>query len=150
MDTAEIALLANAAATLIMVGIIWFVQRVHYPLLALVGTDRASGVAHEHQRRTGQVVAAPMAVEGVSTLILLVDRPAEVSIIWPWIGAVLLAVALGSTVFLSVPRHAKMVSDPDPAIGQSLVRTNWPRTVAWTARGIVVIVMVIQVLGERT
>lgn len=147
MNTAEIALVANAAATLVMVGVIWFVQRVHYPLLALVGTDRATGVALEHQRRTGQVVAVPMAVEGVSTLVLLVERPAEVSLIWPWLGAVLLAVALGSTVLLSVPRHAKMASDPDPAIGQSLVRTNWPRTVAWSARGVIVIIMVIQVLG---
>lgn len=148
LNTAEIVLVANTAATLVMVGIIWFVQRVHYPLLALVSTDRAVGIAHEHQRRTGQIVAAPMAVEGVSTLFLLVERPAEVSVIWPWLGAVLLAVALGSTVLLSVPRHAKMASDPDPAIGQSLVSTNWPRTVAWSARGIIVIIMMIQVLGE--
>lgn len=149
MDTADIALLANATATLVMVGIIWFVQRVHYPLLALIGTDRAAEIAVEHQRRTGQIVGLPMAVEGVSTLILLVARPEEVPIIWPWIGAVLLAVALGSTIFLSVPLHAKMVSQPDPTIGHSLVRTNWPRTIAWSARGIVVIIMLVHVVGER-
>ncbi len=147
MDTANIALLANAAATLVMVGIIWFVQWVHYPLLAVVSTDRASEVAVEHQRRTGHVVGLPMAVEGVSTLVLLVNRPAEVALIWPWLGAVLLAVALGSTIFLSVPRHAKMAINPDPEIGNSLVRTNWPRTVAWSARGIIVVVMLVQVLG---
>jgi hypothetical protein len=31
-------LLANAAATFFMVGVIWFVQVVHYPLFARVGT----------------------------------------------------------------------------------------------------------------
>lgn len=148
MDTADIALLANAAATLVMVGIIWFVQRVHYPLLAVVSTDRASEVAVEHQRRTGQIVGLPMAVEGVSTLILLATRPEEVPIIWPWIGAVLLAVALGSTIFLSVPLHAKMASEPDLTIGLRLVRTNWPRTIAWSARGIVVVIMLVLVVGE--
>ena len=148
MDTANIALLANAAATLVMVGIIWFVQWVHYPLLAVVSTDRASEVAVEHQRRTGHVVGLPMAVEGVSTLVLLANRPAEVALIWPWLGAVLLAIALGSTVFLSVPRHAKMAINPDPEIGNSLVRTNWPRTVAWSARGIIVMIMLVQVLGD--
>lgn len=146
MDIAEIALVANVLATAVMVGVIWFVQRVHYPLLALVGTDRAAEVAVEHQRRTGQVVALPMAVEGVSTLVLLVERPDAVSIVWPWMGAVLLAVALGCTVLLSVPRHARMATAPDDEVGRSLVRTNWPRTVAWTARGVVGAVMVMQVL----
>ena len=149
MNTADIALLANAAATLVMVGIIWFVQRVHYPLLAVVSTDRAIDVAVEHQRRTGQIVGLPMAVEGVSTLVLLADRPEEVALIWPWLGAFLLAVALGSTIFLSVPRHAKMVSDPNPEIGRSLVRTNWPRTIAWSARGIIVVIMLVNVVGGR-
>ena len=32
-------LLAHAAATLFMVGLIWFVQVVHYPLFARVGPD---------------------------------------------------------------------------------------------------------------
>lgn len=146
MDFADIALVANVVATAVMVGVIWFVQRVHYPLLALVGTDRAAAVAIEHQRRTGQVVALPMAVEGVSTLVLLVERPDAVSIVWPWVGAVLLAVALGCTVLLSVPRHARMATAPDDEVGRSLVRTNWPRTAAWTLRGVVGIVMVIQVL----
>lgn len=147
MDVAEVALVANLVATAVMVGIIWFVQRVHYPLLALVSTDRASAVALEHQRRTGQVVGLPMAVEGVSTLVLLVERPEAVSIMWPWAGAVLLAVALGCTIVLSVPRHAKMAATPDDEVGRSLVRTNWPRTVAWTLRGAICVVMLVQVLG---
>ncbi|MGA0877650.1 MAG: hypothetical protein ACO3SP_00880 [Ilumatobacteraceae bacterium] len=147
MDVAEVALVANLAATAVMVGVIWFVQRVHYPLLALVGTDRASGVALEHQRRTGQVVGLPMAVEGVSTLVLLVERPVAVSFVWPWAGAVLLAVALGCTIVLSVPLHSRMATTPDDAVGRSLVRTNWPRTLAWTMRGAVCVIMLIQVLG---
>lgn len=150
MTAADMALVANAAATLVMVGIIWFVQRVHYPLLAVVSTDRAVDVAVEHQRRTGQIVGLPMAIEGVSTLVLLVTRPDEVALIWPWLGALLLAVALGSTILLSVPRHAIMASRPDPETGRSLVRTNWPRTIAWSARGIIVVIMLVNVVGGRS
>ena len=150
MNIAEIALVANTLATAVMVGVIWFVQRVHYPLLALVGTDRAAGIAVEHQHRTGQVVALPMAVEGVSTLVLLVERPDAVSVLLPWVGAVFLAVALGCTVLLSVPRHARMATSPDDEVGRGLVRTNWPRTVAWTARGVVGAVMVMQVLEGKS
>ena len=140
-------LIANMAATLVMVGVIWFVQHVHYPLLATFSVESAPRIALEHQRRTGHVVALPMAVEGFSTLALLVVRPDGVSVVWPWIGAMLLAVALGSTVLLSIPLHSRMASNPQADTGSRLVSTNWPRTVAWTLRGIVCIVMVAQALG---
>jgi formate hydrogenlyase subunit 3/multisubunit Na+/H+ antiporter MnhD subunit len=127
-----------------MVGVIWFVQVVHYPLLATIGQDRASEIAQEHQRRTGWVVGAPMAIEGVTALWLLVQRPQHVNVLLPWLAAILLAVALASTLFLSVPLHEKMANSPTSDIGARLVRTNWPRTVAWTLRGVVTFVMLVQ------
>ncbi len=140
----EIALLANTAGTIFMVGLIWFVQRVHYPLLSYVQVDQQISVGAEHQRRTAQVVGLPMAVEGVSTLILLVDRPDQVMWWLPWMGAILLAISLGSTVFLSVPLHQKMVNQPSAELGKKLVSTNWPRTVSWTLRGVICVVMCAQ------
>jgi uncharacterized membrane protein len=142
--TGSVALVCALAATWTMVGVIWFVQVVHYPLLAMVGMDRASEIATEHQRRTGQVVGLPMAIEGVSTLVLLAARPAGVFWFWPWVAAILLAVALGCTVLLSVPLHAQMASKPTTETGRRLVRTNWPRTIAWTLRGLVLVIMALQ------
>ena len=139
-------LLANAASSLIMTGLIWFVQIVHYPLLAQFGSTQSVEVAHEHQRRTSWVVALPMAVEGVTTLILLVNAPDEVSVLLPWMGAVLLAIALGSTLFLSVPLHARMATSHNDEVGRKLVVTNWPRTIAWTARGALGLIMIYQVI----
>jgi hypothetical protein len=127
-----------------MVGIIWFVQWVHYPLLAKIPVDNASEIAVQHQRSTGQVVAIPMAVEGVSTLALLAIRPDGVSFILPWVGAFLLAIALGCTVLLSVPLHAKMAISPTAEVGRRLVSTNWPRTMAWSLRMIVCLIMIYQ------
>jgi len=142
----DLILLANFVATCLMTGVIWFVQWVHYPLLAKIPVDRAVETAIEHQRRTGQVLAIPMAVEGFTTLGLLISRPESVQIFWPWFGAVLLAVALGSTVFVSVPLHAKMAANPTTDIGRRLVVTNWPRTIAWSLRAVVCSVMILQVL----
>jgi len=139
-------LLANFVATCLMTGVIWFVQWVHYPLLAKVPVDRAVETAIDHQRRTGQVLAIPMAVEGFTTLGLLIIRPESVPIFWPWFGAVLLAVALGSTVFVSVPLHAKMATNPTADVGQRLVVTNWSRTIAWSLRAVACSVMILQVL----
>ena len=140
----ETILLANFVAATVMTGVIWFVQWVHYPLLASVPVDRAVKVAEQHQRSTGQVLAIPMAVEGFTTLGLLISRPEGVQVIWPWIGAALLAVALGSTVFFSVPLHAKMVGNPTAEVGRRLFVTNWPRTIAWSARAVVCTVMLMQ------
>ena len=103
-------------------------QWVHYPLLVTDpvddSVDVAMHVAKQHQRRTGQVLALPMAIEGFSTLGLLISRPDAVSFVLPWFGAVLLAVALGSTVVLSVPLHAKLATNPTADIAHRLVATN--------------------------
>ena len=68
-------LIAQLATTCFLTGLIWLVQIVHYPLLSVVGVDRASDVAVEHQTRTARVVGLPMAVEGVTALWLMFDRP---------------------------------------------------------------------------
>ena len=39
------ALYANTIATAVMVGVIWFVQVVHYPLLAQFGSTQSIAVA---------------------------------------------------------------------------------------------------------
>ena len=143
----DAVLIANLVASCVMTGVIWFVQHVHYPLLAQVEMEQAVSVAEEHQRRTGHVVALPMAVEGLTTLALLAQQPAGVSWFLPWIGAILLAVALSCTVFLSVPLHAKMATNPDAQVGAKLVATNWPRTFSWSLRAVVCVVMVAQMVN---
>ena len=88
-----------------------------------------------------------MAVEGLTTLGLLVWRPDAVSVWLPWVNAVLLAIALASTVLLSVPLHTRMAENPDDEVGRKLVLTNWPRTVAWSTRGVLCAVMLWQVVA---
>ena len=139
-----LALYANSIATAVMVGVIWFVQIVHYPLLAQFGSTQSVAVAEQHQQRTGYVVGLPMLVEGVSTLWLLARTPDGVEELLPWVNAVLLAVALGSTLFLSVPLHAKMALAHNDETGRKLVVTNWPRTIAWTLRSALCVVMLTQ------
>ena len=140
-----LALYANTIATAVMVGVIWFVQVVHYPLLAQFGSTQSVAVAEQHQQRTGYVVGLPMLVEGLSTLWLLARTPDGVAALLPWVNAVLLAVALGSTLFLSVPLHAKMALAHNDETGRKLVVTNWPRTIAWTVRLTLCGVMLAQV-----
>ncbi len=117
-----------------MAGLIWFVQVVHYPLFAFVGQEQSVPYALAHQRRTSLVVAVPMAVEGVTALGVFFLAPEQLSRWWGAAGLVLLGVVLASTVLLQVPRHATLAVRYDAAVVRSLVRTNWIRTIGWTAR----------------
>lgn len=127
-------LLVHLVATTAMTGLIWFVQVVHYPLFSAIGAAESPGYAVEHQRRTSFVVGAPMAVEGVSSLWLVAAPPDGLGRVWPLIGLAVLGVVLGSTVLLQVPQHAVLAQELDLDRVRRLVRTNWIRTVGWSAR----------------
>jgi len=142
----EAVVLLHLASTLVMVGIIWFVQIVHYPLFAGVGTDRFAAYADLHVRRTGWVVGPPMLLEALMAFSLLVVRPPAVPAWWAWLGVGLLAVVWLSTNLLQVPRHRLLGAGFDPDVARALVVTNWLRTVAWSARGVLALAIVARLL----
>jgi len=129
-----------------MVGLIWFVQVVHYPLLARIAPDDVPRYEKVHTRLTIWVVGPPMLAELVSGVLLLWVRPAEVSSLQAWAGVALLAVTCCSTQFVQVPCHARLSQAFDPAVHRRLVRTNWVRTVAWSLRGLLVLWMLWNVI----
>jgi len=54
-----------------------------------------------------------------------------------WVGAALVAINWISTATLQGPYHQQLSRGFDADIARQLVRTNWIRTVAWTARTVV-------------
>src|SRR4028119_2428265 len=58
-----------------MVGVIWFVQVVHYPLFSRVGPEKFSLYSEAHSRLTTYVVGPPMLVEAATALLLVFRRP---------------------------------------------------------------------------
>jgi hypothetical protein len=132
MSVEVAVLLANAAATWVMCGVIWFVQLVHYPMFARLSRDAFRPAMLDHQAGTGRVVFGPMLVELVTSLVLIALRPASAL---AWVGAVLVGVWGFSTVLVQVPLHNRLAEGGfDAAVHHRLVRSNWVRTAAWTAR----------------
>ncbi|MFM8483846.1 MAG: hypothetical protein ACKOBT_10925, partial [Actinomycetota bacterium] len=64
--------IVHLVATWFMVGLIWTIHVVHYPLFAYVGPDEYVAFQAEHVRRIGMVLLVPWAVEGICILSLLV------------------------------------------------------------------------------
>lgn len=131
--------LIHIAATLFMTGVIWFVQIVHYPLMARV--DRESFVEYErrHTRRTTWVVAPPMLIE-VATALWLVARPvAGIPVVQTWVGLGLVLVVWILTATVQVPLHRRLERGFDGDAHRRLVRSNRLRTLAWSARSVLVL-----------
>ena len=147
MSNVESALLTlHLLATAAMIGLIWFVQVVHYPLFAAVGADGFTHYEARHQTLTSFVVGPPMAIEGFTALWLAFDPPARVGRLLPLIGLAVLGVVHASTVLLQVPQHSALSNGFDAGRARTLVRTNWIRTAGWSIRGIIAAVMIGQAL----
>ena len=137
-------LLVHLATTLAMVGLIWFVQIVHYPLFGLVGWDCFANYERSHQRRTTSIVAPLMLTEATTAILLVLFRPAGTSAAVALFGVLLIGVVWASTFFWQVPAHQRLLETFDASTHQRLVRSNWVRTIAWTARGTIACWMCLQ------
>lgn len=129
-----VLLVVHAAATWYMVGLVVFVQVVHYPLYDGVPAASFPAYHDRHLQRTLWVVGPPMLVEA-GTAVALVGR-AEVGPL-PLVGIALLAVVWGSTVLLQIPAHRALESGWDAGAHRRLVGGNVIRTLAWVGRGVV-------------
>ena len=135
-------LLIHIAATLTMLGIIWVIQIVHYPLFAQVGEEHFQAYEQAHTRLITFVVFPPMVIELVTGIMLVLNRPIGVSGWVPIAGLLLVILIWLSTAFLQVPMHNILSSGFDAEAHRRLVQTNWIRTVCWTIRSFLVVWMV--------
>jgi magnesium-transporting ATPase (P-type) len=142
---AQLLLLSQLLVTGYLMGLIWFVQLVHYPLLAMVGEDRFFNYHRSHTRWTTLAVAPAMLVELFLAIAVAWYVP------WSplsWAGLGLVGALWLSTFLIQVPMHGKLSEDGyDPLTVRRLVRSNWLRTVAWTLRGIAAAWMLVQTIG---
>jgi hypothetical protein len=126
-------LLTNAAIALVLTGLIWTVQLVHYPLFALVGQDEWPRFHRAHGWRVTLLVGWLMPLELAAALALaLSGSPA-------WLGLVQLTLVLVIwlvTALVAVPLHRRLEQRHDPVAIQRLIAFNWIRTAAWTGRAL--------------
>lgn len=134
-------LVAHLAGTAIMVGFIWTIQLLSYPMMAAVPEHAFVDYEAAHARRVTWLLAliAPLEVVAAAGVALFVDDvPAWLSV---GAGAVLVAIWVSTALFFA-PLHGRLGDGFDPLLHRRLVSTNWLRTIAWTARGAAAIAMI--------
>ncbi|GGF05403.1 hypothetical protein [Hymenobacter cavernae] len=129
----QLLLLLNFAFATYLTGVIWTVQLVHYPAFALVPPQAFDAYHKAHMARMGWVVMVPMVAELLlAGALVLVGRTLG-SVVWWSLALVVLIWAV--TFFISVPFHNRLKASGFNYITiDGLTRTNWFRTLAWTAR----------------
>ena len=122
--------------TIFLCGIIWFVQTVHYPLFRRIGDYEFIDYHRRHKRFTGLLVGPLMVLEALTAGLLVLLAPGILTL-WPFSAALaFIAVIWLSTFLIQVPLHRAIHIESSPLLLRRLVRTNWIRTGAWTARAL--------------
>jgi hypothetical protein len=127
-----------------MFAVIWLVQLVIYPVFLFIQPSRFFVFHALHTNRITLVVGPLMLVELGSCLGWMLYRPDWLSIL----GFFLVVVIWINTAFVSVPLHNNLAVeknvDQRESLAKRLIRTNWVRTGAWTARAAICAVYVFQ------
>ncbi len=131
-------LLIHAAITCALVGLIWTVQIVIYPLFSQVGTEAFRSYHARYTARIGYIVG-PLMVAELGTAALLIYQGERSP--WFLISLVPLTMIWLSTLIVQIPLHTRLEYGFTATAHQKLVTTNWLRTLAWSLRGLCLLVL---------
>jgi hypothetical protein len=128
-------LTAHLAITWFIVGLIWVIQIIVYPQFRRVGAAEFRVYHFSHCLRIGLMIVPLVLLEAGTAAWLfyqgLRSTPFVISLgMIPLIGL--------STAIWQAPQHTRLTQGRDDAVIHRLILTNWVRTLAWTARGVLV------------
>lgn len=135
-------ILFHVVATIMMAGVIWVIQVLHYPLFSAVGASEFRTYEAEHTTRITLIVLPLMAVEALTAMALVAEPPLNVPRWLLWLGLGLVGVVWFMTAFVHVPQHGRLAQGFDTTVHNALVTSNWIRTLAWTARVVIVMILI--------
>ncbi len=125
--------IVHVAATLFMVGLIWTIHVVHYPLFADVGASNYVEYQAAHVDRIGLLLAFPWLLEGLTLLGVLALAVERRDLRVPaLVGAIAMALVLVISGFWSAPAHGDLADGFDAAVHDRLMTANLVRTLAWS------------------
>jgi len=147
MQFEHVVLVAWAVLVFFVLGQIWFVQIVVYPLFARVGVAEYVDYHRFYGRRIPLVVIVP----GFLTFLLPVPLALWGPGVPTWMSATNIGAGLCGlvvTILFAIPRHARLErGGKDETTISELIRVNWVRTASITAQGVATFTMLCRAAG---
>jgi hypothetical protein len=125
-----------------MLGVIWIIQIIHYPLFSLVGKENFINYELQHIQKTSMVIALPMLIELLSFGGLLYFSNSFRQSKLFWVSGLLIAIIWLVTFIVSVPQHNILSQGFNQKAIDLLVQSNWIRTICWSLRVILLIPLI--------
>jgi len=125
-------LLANLIVTSLMTGIIWMVQLVVYPAFRQVAEDDHSDYHDQHMKHITPLVAPLMILELVLAIVWMMQTYDLMRVLHLACAIILWL----STFIIQVPLHQRLKTRFDLQQINTLVKSNWIRTIVWTLKTI--------------
>jgi hypothetical protein len=135
----KILLIMQLVATLSLTGIIWVIQFVQYPFFSYVEKGNFPKYHAAYTFWVTTIVAPLMILELLTTIIFLSVPPENIDYNLLLLNSALTAVVWLSTFFIQVPLHKRLAAGFDANVHNSLVNSNWIRTIVWTLRSVLVL-----------
>ena len=124
-----------------MLGFICHIKILNNPHFKVVGKNEFQTYHNGHSMMITPLVGTVMIIELISSIMLVVFPPKNVSLTIPIIGVILVFIIWASTAFLQIPQHNALANAYELKAHNLLVQTNWIRTIAWSMRGLLLIYM---------
>ena len=142
-----IAVIFNLVVSSFMVGLIWLIQLVSYPLFSYVNVGDFQKYHSRHVKKITPIVALAMTLEASIALILLIFTPSD-SIGLLVINTLLVCLIWVSTAFIQIPYHQRLEFPKNQILyTEKLIKTNWIRTILWTFKLIISIWVLMSFVG---
>jgi hypothetical protein len=125
----------HLAVTWMLVGLIWVVQILVYPQFRRVAPSEFRDYHFAHCFGIGLIVAPLLFVEAATAAWLLYEGRQPQPYL---ISMGLIPIIWLTTAVFQAPIHTRLGRGFDAPLIRRLILTNWIRTLAWTARGILV------------
>ena len=144
MDFAHWLLPAWTVLIFYVLGEIWFVQIVIYPLFGKVGPNEYIAYHKFYSSRIPLPVIVPGFLSFLAPVALVFLGPESVPL-WMYLANVICGiVGLLVTVGLEIPRHARLEKGgKQEKVIRELVYYNWPRTLSITASAFLTLLMLL-------
>ena len=122
-----------------MTSLIWVIQILHYPSFLFIDKNKNIAFSQFHQKRISLLVIPFMILELVSLVYLIIKFPLKIEY---HVLGLLLGLIWISTFLLQVPCHHEL-SKGNIIVIDKLIKTNWIRTIAWSIKTSLVIILLI-------
>lgn len=133
--------LLHCGVTWMMIGVIWVVQIVGYPLFAFAGEGFFKTYHREHVKRISFVVGPLMLIEVATAIYLMKFPPMGMPYQMFLVTVALLLGVWLSTLIFSIPAHHRLKQGFETPAHRFLVVSNTVRVVLWGARGVLLLLI---------